>query len=54
VATITTDRIKKFYWKIKCRFILLAVLVIDNGSQFTSSSLENFCKEWGIMEFKYL
>jgi len=49
VATITTDRIKKFYWKkIICRFGLPAVLVTDNGTQFASSSVAIFCKEWGI------
>jgi len=49
VATITADRIMKFYWKkIICRFGLPAVLVTDNGTQFASSSVANFCKEWGI------
>jgi len=49
VATITTDRVRKFYWKkIICRFGLPAVLVTDNGTQFASSSVANFCKEWGI------
>jgi len=49
VATITADRVRKFYWKkIICRFGLPAVLVTDNGTQFASSSVANFCKEWGI------
>jgi hypothetical protein len=48
VATITAERIKKFYWKIICRFGLPAVFVTDNGTQFASSSVAEFCKEWGI------
>jgi len=49
MATITEDKIRKFYWKkIICRFGLPAILVTDNGTQFTSSSVANFCKEWGI------
>ncbi|XP_024634507.1 uncharacterized protein [Medicago truncatula] len=49
VATITADRIKKFYWKkIICNFGLPAVLVTDKGTQYASSSMANFCKEWGI------
>jgi len=33
VATITANRIRKFYWKkIICRFGLPAVLVNDNGT----------------------
>ncbi|XP_045796465.1 uncharacterized protein LOC123890806 [Trifolium pratense] len=49
VATITAERIRKFYWKkIICRFGLPAVLVTDNGTQFASSRVADFCKEWGI------
>ncbi|GAU47711.1 hypothetical protein TSUD_177160 [Trifolium subterraneum] len=49
VATITAERIRKFYWrKIICRFGLPRVLVTDNGTQFASSNVADFCKEWGI------
>jgi hypothetical protein len=48
VATITAERIKNFYWKIICRFGLPAVFITDNGTQFASSSVAEFCKEWGI------
>ncbi|RDX72503.1 hypothetical protein CR513_48001, partial [Mucuna pruriens] len=44
VATISTERIKSFYWKkIICRFGLLAETLFDNGTQFASQSMAEFC-----------
>ncbi|GAU40680.1 hypothetical protein TSUD_88260 [Trifolium subterraneum] len=49
VATISSERVKKFYWKnILCRFSIPKYIVSDNGTQFTSESVINFCQEKGI------
>jgi transposase InsO family protein len=41
--------VKKFYWKkIICRFGLPKCIVSDNGTQFASSTVINFCKHLGI------
>ncbi|GAU47407.1 hypothetical protein TSUD_403880 [Trifolium subterraneum] len=49
VATISSERVKKFYWKnIICRFDIPKCIVSDNGTQFTSESVINFCQEKGI------
>ncbi|GAU27362.1 hypothetical protein TSUD_55150 [Trifolium subterraneum] len=49
VATISSERVKKFYWKnILCRFGIPKYIVSDNGTQFTSESVINFCQEKGI------
>ncbi|GAU39516.1 hypothetical protein TSUD_68800 [Trifolium subterraneum] len=46
VATISSERVKKFYWKnILCRFGIPKYIVSDNGTQFTSESVINFCQE---------
>ncbi|RDX81685.1 Tf2-6, partial [Mucuna pruriens] len=45
VAAISLDRIKRFFWKkIICRFGLLAEIVSDNGTQFTSRATVEFCE----------
>jgi ribonuclease HI len=49
VAKITAERVKKFYWKkIICRFGLPRCIVSDNGTQFASSTVVDFCKHLGI------
>jgi transposase InsO family protein len=49
VATISTEKVQKFYWqKIICRFGLPRYIVSDNGTQFTSEAVIQFCEEKGI------
>jgi len=44
VSRITADRVKKFYWKkIICRFRLPKYFVTDNGTQFASTRVVDFC-----------
>jgi transposase InsO family protein len=41
--------VKKFYWRrIICRFGLPKYIVSDNGTQFASEKVVQFCKEKGI------
>ncbi|RDX85668.1 Retrovirus-related Pol polyprotein from transposon opus, partial [Mucuna pruriens] len=45
VATITAERVKRFYWKkIVCRFGIPAEIVFDNGTQFASKATAEFCQ----------
>lgn len=49
VSRITAERVVKFYWKkIIFRFGLPKYIVTDNGTQFASSKVINFCKQLGI------
>jgi transposase InsO family protein len=49
VAKITAERVKKFYWKkIICHFGLPKCIVSDNGTQFASATVVDFCKHLGI------
>lgn len=50
VAAISANRVKKFYWKIVCRFGLLGKIVSDNGTQFASKTVEKFCKGLNIQQ----
>jgi hypothetical protein len=49
LSSISADQVKKFYWrKIICRFGLPKYIVSDNGTQFASEKVVQFCKEKGI------
>ena len=49
VARISTEKVRRFYWKnIICRFGLPGVIISDNGAQFASTSVVNFCRDYGI------
>ncbi|RDX84093.1 Tf2-9, partial [Mucuna pruriens] len=51
MATITTERVKRFIWKkIVCRFGLPAEIVLDNGTQFASSTTAKFYQELHIRQ----
>lgn len=46
LAKITTTKIVNFYWRrIVCRFGAPRVIVLDNGTQFTSNQTKEFCRE---------
>ncbi|XP_039687900.1 uncharacterized protein [Medicago truncatula] len=49
VSKITAEQVIKFYWKkIICRFGLPRNIVTDNGTQFASTRVVDFCKQLGI------
>jgi hypothetical protein len=49
VAKITAERVRRFYWKkIICRFGLPREIVSDNGTQFASITIVDFCKNLDI------
>src|ERR1051325_4304331 len=49
VSRISADRVRCFYWRsIIFQFELPRVIVSDNGAQFASASVVEFCKELGI------
>lgn len=49
VAKITTDRVYYFYWqKIMCIYGLPGAIVSDNGTQFASVIVTDFCKDLGV------
>jgi transposase InsO family protein len=49
LSNISADQVKKFYWrKIICRFGLPKYIVSDNGTQFASEKVVQFCKGKGI------
>ncbi|XP_058775202.1 uncharacterized protein LOC131649458 [Vicia villosa] len=49
VAPISTEKVHRFYWKnIICRFGFPKVIVTDNGIQFASASVVDFCKGLGF------
>jgi hypothetical protein len=49
LSSISAEQVKKFYWrKIICRFGLPKHIVSDNGTQFASEKVVQFCKEKGI------
>jgi transposase InsO family protein len=49
LSSISAEQVKKFYWRrIICRFGLPKYIVSDNGTQFASEKVVQFCKEKGI------
>lgn len=49
VATITAAKVKNFLWRrIVCQFGVPMALVMDNGTQFTSTLTREFCGDLGI------
>jgi hypothetical protein len=49
VATISAEQVIRFYWKkIICRFGLPKFIVSDNGTQFTSEKVVQFCERYSI------
>jgi transposase InsO family protein len=49
MATISAKKVIQFNWKkIICRFGLPKFIVSDNGTQFTSEKVIQFCEEYGI------
>nr|KYP52363.1 Retrovirus-related Pol polyprotein from transposon 17.6 [Cajanus cajan] len=49
IATISAERVKYFMWKsIVCRFGVPYIIVADNGTQFASSRVQQFCRDLGI------
>lgn len=49
MAKIKTEKVKCFYWqRIICRYGLPDAIVSDNGTQFSSTVVTNFCKDLGI------
>ena len=49
LATITEARIWSFVWKnIICRFRIPRTIISDNGRQFDSQGLRDFCLGLGI------
>lgn len=50
VAKIMKEGVKHFYWKrIMCRYGILNSIVSDNGNQFASTVVTEFCKYMGVM-----
>ncbi|MCI07490.1 gag-pol polyprotein, partial [Trifolium medium] len=48
-ATIGAEKVKNFYWKrIMCGYGIPKNIVFDNGRQFTSELVIEFCEQYGI------
>ncbi|XP_014498730.1 uncharacterized protein LOC106759872 [Vigna radiata var. radiata] len=48
LAKISTTQVKRFVWRLICRFGLPRTMITDNGRQFIDKRLQNFYKELGI------
>lgn len=48
VTAITSDLVKKFYWRIVCRFGIPQSIVSDNNTQFASKTVAQFCQGLNI------
>nr|KYP52107.1 Uncharacterized protein K02A2.6 [Cajanus cajan] len=49
VATISAEKVRAFLWKnVVCRYGVPQVLVSDNGTQFASARVRDFCGQVGI------
>src|SRR6266487_3866350 len=49
ISGISSEQVIKFYWKkIICRFGLPKYIVSDNGTQFTSERVVEYCRGKGI------
>src|ERR1044072_810621 len=48
MATITSERVKTFYWKrLICRFGTPMTIISDNGQQFVSKYTTEYCQSIG-------
>jgi transposase InsO family protein len=51
ITAITADGVEKFLWKeILCRHGQPSALVSDNGTQFASVKIADFCEQYGIKQ----
>src|ERR1044072_1887342 len=49
METITSERVKNFYWKrFICRFGTPMAIISDNGQQFVNKYTTGFCEAMGI------
>lgn len=49
VAKITAERVRCFYWqKTICRCRLPRAIIFDNGTQFASTMVTNFYRDFGV------
>ncbi|XP_014522940.1 uncharacterized protein LOC106779360 [Vigna radiata var. radiata] len=48
LARISTAQVKRFIWRLICRFGLPKMIITDNGRQFIDKRLQSFYKELGI------
>lgn len=46
LATITTQQVQKFMWKIICYLVLTCTVITYNGREFINKKLVEFYKNW--------
>ncbi|CAL1384199.1 unnamed protein product [Linum trigynum] len=50
ITGLTAQQVEKFLWEnIICRFSLPHTIILDQGTQFTSESLQTYCARYGIL-----